>query len=338
MFEIQQAIISAWTTSRKVKYTTSKWISANAVCCHHLGHNTDTKGRGGLLPTEEGGVSYHCFNCGFTASWKPGRRITLKMRRFLQWLNVDEDEIRRLSLFALSQLDTTEEIQKETVKELPKIEVGESCPGQMILYWFADENISGQDQQQIQKIIEYLDNRGLSNKLERFYWHNDSDSMMYNRVLVPFTFLNQPAGYTGRLIYPGQPKYYSSKIANYVFNYDYQKPTSKFCLVVEGIFDAIAIDGLAISSNECSENQALIIDSLNREVIVIPDRDKAGQQLVRDAMTYGWNVSFPDWHNDIKDCADAVQKYGQLFTMKSILNSVETSNLKIQLKMKRWFS
>ena len=40
----------------------------------------------------------------------------------------------------------------------------------------------------------------------------------------------------------------------------------------------------------------------------------------------------------IKDVADANRRYGQLFTMKSILDRVETSNLKIQLRMKRWFS
>jgi DNA primase len=122
-----------------------------------------------------------------------------------------------------------------------------------------------------------------------------------------------------------------------VFNYDRQQQAAKFCLVVEGAMDAIAVDGLAILSNECNESQALIVDSLNREVIVVPDRDKAGMELVKAAMEYGWNVAFPDWDKDIKDCADANQRYGQLFTMRSILESVETSNLKIQLRTKKWF-
>ena len=55
-------------------------------------------------------------------------------------------------------------------------------------------------------------------------------------------------------------------------------------------------------------------------------------------MEYGWNVAFPEWEKDIKDAADAAQRYGQLFTMKSILNSVETSNLKIQLMSRKWLS
>jgi hypothetical protein len=36
--------------------------------------------------------------------------------------------------------------------------------------------------------------------------------------------------------------------------------------------------------------------------------------------------------------ADAVAKYGQLFTMRSILSSTEQFSLKIQLQSKRWFS
>jgi hypothetical protein len=335
MFEIQQEIISAWTRSRKTKHTQSGWISGNAVCCHHNGHSADQRGRGGMI-ANEGGANYHCFNCGFTAGWQPGRRINLKMRKLLGWMGVSEDDIRRLSLFALSNLDANLDIRKEAVKELPKYEPQEACPGHNILDWFVMQGVSDEDRHQLEEIVAYLDSRGLGDKLDQFNWHNDKDSPMYHRVLVPFTFLNQPMGYSGRLIIPGKRKYYTEHPPQFVFNYDAQLPNSKFSLVVEGILDAVAVDGIGVTSNECSEQQALVIDSLNREVIVVPDRDKAGMQLVKAAMNYGWNVAFPDWEPGIKDCADAVQKYGQLFTMRSILDSVETSNLKIQLVSRKW--
>ena len=335
MFEIQQEILNAWSIGRKIKHSQSGWISSNAVCCHHNGHTADQRGRGGMI-ANDGGVSYHCFNCGFTANWQPGRRINLKMRKLLSWMGVGEDDIRRLSLFALSNLDSTLDIQKEAVKELPKYEPREVCPGHNILDWFVMQNVSAEDLEQVESVVRYLDSRGLGERLDQFYWHNDRNSPMFNRVLIPFTFLNQPMGYSGRLIIPGKRKYYTEHPPHFVFNYDLQQPNAKFCLVVEGILDAVAIDGLAVTSNECSEQQALVIDSLNREVIVVPDRDKPGMTLIRHAMDYGWNVAFPDWHQDVKDTADAVQRYGQLFTMKSILNSVETSNLKIQLRMRKW--
>ena len=176
----------------------------------------------------------------------------------------------------------------------------------------------------------------MGERIDQLFWTPEEN--LRNRVLVPFTFLNQPMGFSGRLIYDGRPKYYSDHPPHFVYGYDNQRDAAKFCLVMEGLFDAIGLDGLAVTSNECSEEQAMVIDSLNREVIVVPDRDKAGRQLVQDAMKYGWNVAFPEWHDDIKDASDAVKRYGQLFAMKSILNSVETSNLKIQLRMKKWFS
>jgi hypothetical protein len=333
---IQQEILSAWTTGRRTKSTATGWISANAVCCHHNGQTADQRGRGGMLPTQENGVSYHCFNCGFTANWQPGRRINLKMRKLLAWMGVGEDEIRRLSLFALGQLDTSLDIKKEVIRELPKFECKEICPGHNLLDWFIMQDISQEDLNQAMLILDYVDSRGLGDKMEYFKWHNDKTTHVYNRVLVPFTWLSDPMGYSGRSIVPTKRKYYTEHPPHFVFNYDKQQQDAKFCLVVEGVLDAIAVDGISILTNECSESQAHIIDSLNREVVVVPDRDKAGMELVRHAMDYGWNVAFPDWGSNIKDCSDAVQQYGQLFTMRSVLNSVETSNLKIQLMMKRW--
>jgi hypothetical protein len=334
MFEIQQEILAAWSLGRKTKHTQSGWISGNAACCHHNGHNTDLRGRAGMIASD-GGVSYHCFNCGFTAGWQPGRRITLKMRKLLGWLGVDEDDVRRLSLFALSNLDASLDIRKEAIYELPKFEPRVPCPGNNLLDWLSAEQ-SMEDRQQVSKIINYIDARGLGDRLDQLHWSPEEN--LRNRVLVPFSFLNQPMGYSGRLIFDGRPKYYSDHPPHFVYGYDNQKVNAKFCLVMEGLFDALGVDGLAVTSNECSEEQALIIDSLNREVIVVPDRDKAGKQLVLDAMKYGWNVAFPDWAPNIKDASDAVRTYGQLFTMSSILDSVETSNLKIQLRLRKWIT
>ena len=67
----------------KRKHTPSGWISFNAPCCHHNGQGADTRQRGGLIANPDGGVSYHCFNCGFKASWQPGRNVSKGLRRLL---------------------------------------------------------------------------------------------------------------------------------------------------------------------------------------------------------------------------------------------------------------
>jgi len=116
---------------------------------------------------------------------------------------------------------------------------------------------------------------------------------------------------------------------------DDQLPNAKFVIVTEGILDAMCIGGVGILSNNASETQAEIIDTLAREVILVPDRDSAGQKLIDDALEYGWSVSFPEWESDVKDINDAVVRYGKLFTLKSIIDAKQTMSLKINLMRKR---
>jgi DNA primase len=108
--------------------------------------------------------------------------------------------------------------------------------------------------------------------------------------------------------------------------------------VCEGPFDAMSVDGVAVLGNEVSEQQADIIDSLGRDVIVVPDADRAGAKLVDAALEYGWSVSYPIWQKDCKDIGSAVEKYGKLFVLKSILAGKETGRLKIELLKKRLYN
>ena len=68
----------------------------------------------------------------------------------------------------------------------------------------------------------------------------------------------------------------------------------------------------------------------------MPDRDQPGQKLIDQAIEYGWGVSFPEWHDSVEDTADAVLKYGRLFTIQSILKTTESNKFKIDLKRKMY--
>ena len=109
-------------------------------------------------------------------------------------------------------------------------------------------------------------------------------------------------------------------------------------IVVEGPFDAMAVDGVSIQGSEISDTQAELIDRLQREVVVVPDTDSAGRKLVDRAIELGWTVSYPVWQETCKDLNEAVVKYGKLFVLKSILEARETSRLKIELKKKKLYS
>ena len=85
-----------------------------------------------------------------------------------------------------------------------------------------------------------------------------------------------------------------------------------------------------------NQAQKDLINSLNRQVIVVPDRDKAGLNLVNIAKDFGWSIAFPDWCDSVNDVAESVKHYGKLMTLRMILASVETTSLKIDLVKDHW--
>ena len=197
--------------------------------------------------------------------------------------------------------------------------------------------------------MEYVHNRRIDMHRYEFYWTPEVEHKLDHRVIVPFKWKGQTIGYTARALVDGiKPKYHNSHEPNYVFNTNEQRPDSKFVLVVEGPFDAMAIDGVAVLSNDCNDEQADIIDNLGREVIVVPDFDihinKLGKKvwpggnLIDRAIEYGWGVAFPVWSETCKDVGAAVEKYGKLFVLKSIIDSAEHNKLKIQILKRKMFN
>ena len=89
-------LLTAYLPSKR-KTTPSGWTSFNAPCCHNNGNTTDTRGRGGLI-SEGDVISYHCFNCGYKASWQPGRSLSYKFKKLLEWCNTPDSEISKLAL------------------------------------------------------------------------------------------------------------------------------------------------------------------------------------------------------------------------------------------------
>jgi len=312
----------------KRKKTPSGWISFNAPCCQHNGQSVDTRQRGGIIQEGEN-ISYHCFNCGFKASWQPGRNISYKFRNLLTWLNAPDDVINKL---ALQVMQENEGIQiKKNIVELPKFDTVD-LPDNSIK--IAD--IDDFDSHSL-AVLEYIASRSLSIYDTDYYW---SSSLGYrDRLIVPFYFQREIVGWTARTIIPNKtPKYLSEQQPGFVFNLDEQHPRKVFVIVCEGPLDAIHIDGVALLGSEIKDQQAMLINRLNKDVIVVPDRDEAGSKLVEEAIDLGWGVSMPDWGEGINDIGEAVNKHGRLYALHKIVSAVESSPLKIRLKEKKWFN
>ena len=320
MNQVQSVIMS--NLPGKVKKSSSGWQSFNAPCCVHNGETQDKRGRGGIILNGEA-ISYNCFNCGYKTGWQPGRPLSRKLRQLMDWLGTPESDIKRLVLTAIQLKETAIEqnlIPEEIEFTFEKKDFPEqSSP-------LASDN---------KLILEYLHKRGLDENDYPYYWTPITETKFDRRVIIPFFWQDEIVGYTARLAVRGNPKYFTSTPAGYVFNMDRQTEDRKFVVVTEGPFDAIAIDGVAILGSDIGDAQVDLIESLNRQVIMVPDNDSAGNKLITQAMKYNWDVSFPTWYDTCKDINEAVLNYGKVFTLKNILDNVQSTRLKIQLHQKR---
>jgi len=309
----------------KRKSTPSGWISFNAVCCAHNGSTMDKRSRGGLKPTEQG-WSYHCFNCNYTASFILGRSLSFKARRLLGWLGVPDAEIDALNLESLRHRSIHGIIddRQRTFNALADIR-------------FEEQELPPLSEPLTEEGVarDYLRQRCVPDNYpamvqiheERIWRHRPS-------VIIPFTHDDRIVGHTQRFLDDRKPKYISNSQPGYVFGTDLQHYDWTHAIVVEGIFDALSIGGLAVMHSTVSDEQARLIRRLGKEITVVPDQDLSGIELVDRAVELGWAVSMPPWPDDIKDVNDSVMRYGRLATVLTIFENRETSRIKIELRKK----
>jgi hypothetical protein len=334
---IQQEFLGLLPAKRS---TNQKWISFNAVCCTHQGETLDTRKRGGVLPNPDGSVTYHCFNCGFKTGYYPGRPMSFKFRKLLRWMGTDDNTVQRLIMEALRIKELVPITEAVPVPDPEIVIKPRGLPEDSASFeeWATMLRTTGDDHmvpQQLTDAVMYVASRRIDLKRYNFFLTDTSAYNLDKRLIVPFYWKGDLIGYTARAMTDDvKPKYHSNYEANYVFNLDQQLPDAKLVIVTEGPFDAMSIDGVSVLSNECSETQAEIIDSLGRDVVVLPDWDRAGQALIDDALEFGWAVSFPIWKDQCKDVNEAVMQFGKLFVLKSIIDGIERNPVKIKLKRK----
>jgi len=315
----------------KRKTTPSGWTSFNAPCCVHNNENADTRGRGGVI-YEGDLVSYHCFNCGFKASWQPGRNLSYKFKKLLEWLNAPDADITKLALDVMRENEGVE-VQKHRV-EMPTFGTVHLPEGAEPLskHQWAE---AGQLDENIVKVFQYMLERNLRIDDTEYYW---SPKLGYrDRIIIPFYYEGRIVGYTARTVGESKPKYLTDSQPGFVFNLDEQRPDKVFTILCEGPIDALHVEGCALTGSDIGDAQALLLNKLGKDIYVVPDRDKAGSKLVEQAIDRGWGDSLPDWDADINDISDCVARHGRLYTLYSIASAAETSPLKIRLKAKKWF-
>lgn len=282
--------------------------------------------RGGIKFDGEYNWSYHCFNCNFKAGFTLGKQLSKNVKQFLAWCGVDDVQINKWNLESLQNKDLLDIIF--TKKKKIKVKFKETTLPDNV------EMIIPNNPEH-KKYVDYLESRKIGIYDYPFLITPNDEGRNSNRILIPYTFEDKIVGHISRYLDNRIPKFIKEQQVGYVFGYDLQKPEYEVCLVFEGIFDALALNGCALTHETISDEQAEVLRRLNRRIIVVPDMDKTGLGIIDRALELGFQVSLPDWGEGIKDANDAVLKYGKLPTLLSILQNATNSKIKLEMMRKK---
>ena len=298
----------------------------------------DTKMRGGLK-MDGTGVVYNCFNCGFKTRYIEGEFLSSPMKYFMGKLGIGQTEIERIGYEIAKEIRnglksaTGEVVTQFRIPQFKKIDLPHDA--KPISHWASLPNPS----KDFVEVAQYLLSRGIHifNRGD-YYWSPVYKHNMHHRIILPYRWKGDVVGWTARYVRDDKKtlKYLKESPPDYLFNHEviFHK-NRKYIIVVEGEFDAIAIDGVSTLGRKMSKAQASWLRQSGKEVIVVGDREFKDMNLVDFAIEYGFSASFPIWDEKIKDVADAVTKYGRIYTLKTILDSIERNKFSIKMFKQR---
>lgn len=323
-----------------LKQSSKNWHIRNCMLCHTQGHGKDTRKRFGIQFNADS-ILINCFNCGFSTHYTEAEPLTKSFKFFLTQLAVDDKFIAQLefekfkqknNIIQLKDGDTITSNYEDKFKSL--FSKWKEHPLPPDSYPIQDWLDAGCTDKHFIDVAQYAVSRGITD-FDQFYWSPSEVHEMNCRLILPYYYRGTVVGYTGRYVYKINnkevTKYFQRCPTDFVYNLDNQYSWSrKYVIVNEGVLDAWVVDGVGILG-EVTQHKVDIINRLQKDIIVCPDRDKKGSDLVKAAIHNNWAVSFPKWDAGIKDAADASKKYGRLLTTYSIIQGAVRKKEKIKL-------
>ena len=340
-FEENLVLTAILTHLHGTKRTSQANVKFNCPMCVLRGETPDKRYRCGMWNNYQE-IGFNCFNCGFKTRYIMGQPLGKNMQAFLTEIGVPSIEVLRLKHWAMSlkNIVTSDPLQVRPLdfqyKALPV--------GARTIEALVNDNCNDND---FLQAIEYLYGRGDTiAEATTYYWTASRQNNLNRRIIIPCYYDDNMIGWTARGIDDTiEPKYFKELPQNFLFNTS--ALSRKIVIIVEGVFDALAIDGVGVLGAELNEIQAKWIVNSGKQIICLPDRDKAGGRLIDHALKYHWAVSFPRptlganrgwWTEDIKDAAAAVTKYGQLYTLRSIIAATTENIMKINIIRNSYFN
>lgn len=303
------------------------WLSVLCRVCNDHGQ----KGLRGAFLFTPTSVSYNCFNCGHKAVYDETvpEELSKKMITVLHAFSIPEEEIQQITFEILQRLNNTGIRTRAQKQHNPQFDVK---PIEMPSCCIPLNQVPSDNKwKQIAEL--YLEGiRGIDPRSYPFYLgmkesNDPKSSMWYRRLVIPSYKNGNLVYFEGRDLTGKNPKkYLSAEVpkSNVLYGFDQlynNKDTPLF--VVEGFFDAFMIEGVAVFGNHLYKETIHHLKSSPRPKVIIPDKYGNGYKLAEQALSMGWQISTPEIA-ECKDINEAVQKYGKLYVVKSIMDNISS--------------
>jgi hypothetical protein len=269
-------------------------------------------------------VSYHCFNCHQNWDYEEcSTSMPPWVRKTLEAFGISGTEISELvgSAFFVKSTEPkviTLEAMKPVVNlftpEIPlppkSYPIGSDVKPELQL-----------------PLAEYIVQRGLDPVVLNA--HFSLDPKFLNRVILPCMRDGKVIYWQARAVGEAKPRYLSPGTNKDAVMWGYDKLRGDFDLplfIVEGIFDAASIDGIALLGSQLNASKLEVLNKSRRRKVAVIDRDDNGGHLGQVALENGWEVTFPP---DGCDANKSIQKHGKLFTLWTLMkNATQPRTLK----------
>lgn len=289
-----------------------------SVLCRVCNDHGRKGNRAGFKFDSSGSVGYHCFNCGIKAKYCPSDNIPLskKFKNILSCFGIKEEEYNFLYLNNIKNNIKSKPKSKEQINLIPNTI-------QLPSHFYklsADNN-------DIWSLVafEYLKNRKFNVNKYTFYLSTDKDWI--GRLIIPiYKNSKDIIYYQGRKMddsIPGQ-KYKSPQISKACIFFNYPEIfnfNNKPLFITEGFFDAFILNGVSILGNDFSKEQIQILNKCKRKKIYIPDKYGNGSLGAKQALNNNWSLALPEIGN-CKDISESIIKYGEIYTVKNIMDNI----------------
>lgn len=322
------------------------WYQVLCKVCNDHGR----KGPRAAFRFDTNSVGYNCFNCGAKAVYDETsqKKLSDNFRSILIDFGVPEDEINRLALSQIQTSHAPSQQQQPSVQYQPA-EI--QLPSHF--YELNDDKWSTVAREYLQHIrhidpdsYPFLLSTGipleedLSGKPESVQIKMiEAAEKWKGRLIIPVFKDNKLIYYTGRdLTGKKERKYLNPGVAKSTIMFGFDQlftHTSDPLYIVEGIFDAMLIDGVAILGRRLSQQHIYWLNKSNREKVYIPDRLGEGDEGARQAIKLGWSLSFPDIR-DCKDITDGVDRYGKLYVLSTIKETTTNNKTAARVQLSRY--